>query len=63
MNKIMRIPEVIDATGLSRATIWRRVRSGEFPPPVRLGGPNSRSVGWKKAEVEEWIDTRPLIGR
>ena len=25
-------------TGLSRTTIWRRVRDHEFPTPLRLGG-------------------------
>ena len=39
MDRILRIPEVVEITGLSRTTIWRRVKSGDFPAPVRLGEP------------------------
>ena len=62
MDRIMRITEVADITGLSRTTVWRRVRSGDFPPPVKLGGPTSRSVGWRKEEIEKWIKGRPAVG-
>ena len=60
LEKIIRTPEVLEVTGLSKATIWRRVRSGDFPVPVKLRGPASRSVRWKKAEVAKWIESRPL---
>ena len=55
---IMRLPAVVQETGLSKATIWRRVRTGDFPLPVRLGGPQSRAVGWRSEEVEEWVESR-----
>ena len=35
MDRILRIPEVVRITGLSKTTIWRRVKSGDFPAPVR----------------------------
>ena len=55
---IMRLPAVVQETGLSKATIWRRVRTGDFPQPVRLGGPQSRAVGWKEEQIDEWIEAR-----
>ena len=55
---IMRLPAVVQETGLSKATIWRRIRTGDFPQPVRLGGPQSRAVGWRSEEVEEWVESR-----
>ena len=61
MQRIMRIPEVVEITGLSKATIWRRVKSGDFPAPLRLGNLNSRSIGWREGEVEKWIDSRPVF--
>ena len=61
MERIMRIPEVVKITGLSKATIWRRVKSGDFPAPLRLGNLNSRSIGWREGEVEKWIDSRPVF--
>ena len=61
MDRILRIPEVVEITGLSRTTIWRRVRSGDFPPPVRLGSPATRSVGWRESEIRKWVADRPVF--
>ena len=52
--RIIREPEVTDRTGLSRATIWRRVKAGDFPAPFRLGN-RSKAVGWRDDEIEAWI--------
>lgn len=51
-KKILRLPTVLDRTGLSRTTIYQRQADGQFPKSVSLG---ARSVGWIEAEVEEWI--------
>ena len=56
MIRIVRIQEVMSATGLSRSTIWRRVRNHEFPTPLKLGGLNSRSVGWREQDVDAWLE-------
>ena len=61
MERIMRIPEVVEVTGLSKTTIWRRVKSGDFPPPVRLGSLATRSVGWREGEIKRWLDSRPVF--
>ena len=61
MERIMRIPEVVEVTGLSKTTIWRRVKSGDFPAPVRLGSLATRSVGWYQAKVDGWLEKRPRI--
>ena len=61
MDRILRTPEVVRITGLSKTTIWRRVKSGDFPPPVRLGSMETRSVGWREGEVERWIEGRPVF--
>ena len=61
MDRIMRTSEVVKLTGLPKTTIWRRVRSGDFPMPVRLGSLATRSVGWREGEIERWIDSRPGI--
>ncbi len=50
--KILRLPSVIELTGLSRSTIYLRVSKGEFPAPVSLGG---RAVGWVEDEVIQWL--------
>ena len=57
-NRIMRIADVSAVVGLARSTLWRRVRDNEFPAPVKLGGPRSRAVGWREADVEQWLAER-----
>ena len=57
--QILRITDVLAATGLGRTTLWRRVKSGDFPPPIRLGGTASRAVGWRRTEIHASIDERP----
>ena len=56
MLKIMRLPDVVDATGLSPTTIWRWERAGRFPRRRQVG-PNA--VGWMSDEIQEWIRARP----
>ena len=51
-ERILRIQEVINLTGLSRTTIWRMECKGEFPSRVQLG---VGSVGWKANEVDDWL--------
>ena len=57
-DKIVRSAEVLSRTGLSRTTIWRKIRSGDFPAPIQLG-PNS--VGWPEHEVDAWVASRPRV--
>ena len=53
MNKILRLPAVIEKTGYSGSSIHRKEKAGEFPHRVRLG-PNA--VGWYEHDIDEWID-------
>ncbi len=55
-NQMLRAPEVMARTGLSRVTIWRRVRAGTFPAPVQLG---VNSIGWPASEITAWLANRP----
>jgi prophage regulatory protein len=56
MNKIIRQRDAIKLTGLSRTTIWRLERAGNFPQRRRLG---RNSIGWLETELRDWIDSRP----
>lgn len=49
---ILRLREVERLTQLSKATLYRMMKSGTFPRPVRLG---VRAVGWIQTEIESWI--------
>lgn len=57
---ILRLPDVIKQTGLSRSTIYLRITNQEFPRPISLGG---RSVGWLQQDVDEWIVEKIEAGR
>lgn len=56
MPQVLRISQVSEMVGLSRTTIWRRERAGDFPERIDLGG---RSVGWRADEVQAWLEGRP----
>ena len=47
-TEILRLPAVRARTGLSRSTIYQRVREGTFPRPINLG---KRAVGWVEGEI------------
>ena len=42
--RLMRLPAVLQATGLARSTVYRMVAAHTFPAPVKLA---TRAVGWR----------------
>ncbi len=55
---VLNTHEVQDITGLSRTTIWRLERSGDFPARVTLC---PGRVGWRHSDVMEWMHDRYLL--
>ena len=53
--RLMRLKEVMKATGLGRSTMYKYMAAGQFPQSVSLGG---RSVAWVEEEIEDWILAR-----
>ena len=41
---------------IARTTIYRLMRAGQFPEPIRIG---PRAVRWLRSEVEAWLASRP----
>ena len=41
---------------LGRSALYRMLRAGQFPLPLRIG---PRAVRWKASEVEHWLEARP----
>lgn len=54
-TQILRLPAVMERTGLARSTIYAFVSDGKFPKPIQLG---PRSVGWVEGDVNKWIEQR-----
>ena len=44
------IPDIVP---FSPATLWRKVKSKEFPAPVKL---STRITAWRVQEVREWLE-------
>jgi prophage regulatory protein len=55
MNRMLRMHDVLAATGLSRSTIYLKMEKGEFPRGVKLG---ERAVAWPQSAVERWLQER-----
>ena len=56
-DRLLRRPEVEEITGLSRASIYRLMRSGRFPASVKV---SDTAVRWRASEVAAWIESRPV---
>ena len=51
-NRLIRIKDVMDRTGLARSTVYKYISLGQLPQPIKLG---TRAVAWVEREVEAWI--------
>ena len=56
--RFLRKPSVLDRTGWSAPTLWRRVKDGSFPQPRQIG---PRAVEWLESEVDEAIAAFPVV--
>lgn len=54
-HRLLRLPEVRSRVGLSRSTIWRRIRAREFPRPVKI---STHAVAWRETDISDWISGR-----
>jgi prophage regulatory protein len=51
-DRILRLPAVLDRTGLSRSTLYRKIQEGTFPKQIALG---VRTAGWRESAVSRWM--------
>ena len=54
-DTILRVDAVAERIGLARPTIYRMVKDGEFPRPVKI---TTRAVGWRESDLSAWIASR-----
>lgn len=54
-NKILRLPKVVEITGMSKTTIYRWINASQFPKPINL---SSASVGWLETDIDDWIQSK-----
>lgn len=46
------IPSIVP---VSSATLWRMVKTGEFPKPIKL---TKRCTAWKVEDIRAWMEAR-----
>ena len=55
MERLLRLPDVLAVTTLSRSELFRQVASGAFPRPVAV---SPRKRAWPVEEIDAWIQAR-----
>jgi prophage regulatory protein len=53
--KILRIQQVAEQTGLSQSSLYKQMRMGLFPRPIKL---TARASGWEESAVQAWIEKK-----
>ncbi|EAA8812194.1 AlpA family phage regulatory protein [Salmonella enterica subsp. enterica serovar Agama] len=65
--RLIKLKIVLEYCAFSRATLYRQIKAGHFPEPVRLTGSlddaivASRSVAWREEEILQWIANRQKV--
>ena len=54
-ERLLRRPEVQQLTALPTSTLYRMLKEGRFPSPVKIG---VRAVAWRAGEVADWLADR-----
>jgi prophage regulatory protein len=58
-STILRRRAVERKTGLTTSTLYRFIKNGQFPAPIKLG---VQAVGWLESDIEEWLSSRQRTG-
>ena len=51
-DRILRIKTVLERTGLTRSTLYRKMDAGTFPKNTRI---STRCMGWRESVIAEWL--------
>ena len=52
-DRILRIKTVLQRTGLSRSTLYRKIERGAFPRQIKI---SERCAGWRESAVRAWLN-------
>lgn len=51
-DRIIRIQTVLDRTGLSKSTLYRKMKDGTFPAKAEI---SAHGVGWHERDIDRWV--------
>lgn len=54
-SQLIKISQVTQLTALSTSSIYRFIREGRFPKPIKL---SERASAWRLEDIEAWIAAR-----
>ncbi len=55
----VRQAQLVKIIPFSAATLWRKVKDGSFPSPVKL---SARVTGWRVEDIRTWMEARINAG-
>ena len=55
--KLLTWRQVCDELGIAKTTLYRRVKAGDIPEPVRLG---PRTARWRADQIDAYIEGLPV---
>jgi len=58
LSEIISPKDLPKETGLSRVTVWRLEKAGQFPPRIQL---SPGRVGYLRSDVKAWRESRTVI--
>ena len=50
-RQLIRLPQVMARTGMSRSWLYGAIAQKRFPAPAKIG----RASGWDAAAIDDWI--------
>lgn len=53
--RFLRLPTVIERTGLGRDSVFRLIKRGQFPKQHKI---SDRASAWLESDVSAWIESR-----
>ena len=59
IRRVIRLPDVMRQTGLSKSEIHALMTRGLIPQSIKI---EPRATGWYEDEVQHYINTRPRSG-
>ena len=51
-DRIVRLKTVLDRTGLSRSTIYRKIAERTFPAQFKI---SVNGAGWRESDIDRWV--------
>lgn len=57
-DRLVRLPELCAMLGIKRSTAYDWIKAGRLPPPIKPGGPGTRTSAWRGADIEKLIQAQ-----